>query len=226
MQRVNPARTSTSVYVQVPMYVCITPSKKDACPREVRVLPVEWQSSTPSTTLHSCAGLHCHASQVMLPLPLHLQRSEQSASGNQEPPTCTHGAPGGQRALDRTVGHTRHKALRSPAGSPHSLSGTHLSPLRTRPALQTQPSTHGWLQAPPETAGSWQLGWAQAGPHGFFFRCEVKGDGHAGGGAQVGVALHGLAQRHRLASGGAHVVHAVLEVRPRGHGGVARLEET
>lgn len=52
-------------------------------------LPVEWQSSTPSTTLHSCAGLHCQGSQVMLWMPLHLQRSEQSISVNQVSPTYT-----------------------------------------------------------------------------------------------------------------------------------------
>lgn len=53
-------------------------------------LPVEWQSSTPSTTLHSWAGLHCQDSQVMLWLPLHLQRCEQSFSVNQMSPTYTH----------------------------------------------------------------------------------------------------------------------------------------
>lgn len=50
-------------------------------------LPVEWQPSTPSTTLHSCAGLHCQGSQVTLWLPWHLQRSEQSSSVNQLSPT-------------------------------------------------------------------------------------------------------------------------------------------
>lgn len=49
--------------------------------------PVEWQSSIPSTTLHSCAGLHCHGSHVTLLLLLHLQRSEQSISVNQVFPT-------------------------------------------------------------------------------------------------------------------------------------------
>lgn len=49
---------------------------------------------------------------------------------------------------------------------PHSLSGTHLSPLRMRPGLQTHPSTQGWLQEPPGPAGSWQVGWRQAVAHG------------------------------------------------------------
>lgn len=50
-------------------------------------LPVEWQSSTPSTTLHSCAGLHCQGSQVMLWLPIHLHRSVQLVFVNQASPT-------------------------------------------------------------------------------------------------------------------------------------------
>lgn len=49
---------------------------------------------------------------------------------------------------------------------PHSLSGTHLSPLRMRPLSQKHPSTQCSLQEPPGPAGSWQLGWGQAGPHG------------------------------------------------------------
>lgn len=53
-------------------------------------LPVEWQPSTPSTTLHSCAGLHCQGSQVTLLLPAHLQRCEQSFSVNQVSPTYIH----------------------------------------------------------------------------------------------------------------------------------------
>lgn len=58
-------------------------------PVQLLSLPLEWQSSTPPTTLHSCAGLHCQGSQVMLWLPLHLQRSEQSISVNQASPTYT-----------------------------------------------------------------------------------------------------------------------------------------
>lgn len=52
----------------------------------VLVSPVEWHPSNPSTTLHSCAGLHSHGSHVILLFPLHLQRSEQSFSSNQVSP--------------------------------------------------------------------------------------------------------------------------------------------
>lgn len=49
------------------------------------VSPVEWHPRTPSTTLHSCTGLHSHFSHV-ISLLLHLQRSEQSFSSNQVSP--------------------------------------------------------------------------------------------------------------------------------------------
>lgn len=68
-------------------------------------LPVEWQSSTPSTTLHSCAGLHCQGSQVTLLLPVHLQRCEQSFSVNQASPTYIH------THRDAQIAHTKKKCL-------------------------------------------------------------------------------------------------------------------
>lgn len=77
-----------SQYKSVSQFIHTRPVKKFPGVLYIYVLvsPVEWHPSTPSTTLHSCAGLHSHGSHVMLLFPLHLQRSEQSFSSNQVSP--------------------------------------------------------------------------------------------------------------------------------------------
>lgn len=146
-------------------------------------LPVEWQPSTPSTTLHSCAGLHCQGSQVIFWLPLHLHRSEQLLSVNQVFPTYIQTHHTYILSINRIVFVQKNSGeqnysllvfffntltgryLSSSSVHPQSLSGTHFSPLRIRPGLQKHPSTQGWSQEPLLPAGSWQLGWGQAEAH-------------------------------------------------------------